>query len=287
MPALATTVLHTPIHTPAPPLVPVGRPPATPMELGNALLSQGAHRRGIRPSGELVRVALLDDQHLMRLGLRALLAQDPRLQLVGDGARLEEVERLVVHGGAQVVLLNADMEGGVAALQRLSQLAAAPRVVALGDDEHPDRMLALFRAGAFGYLPKSVQLPELRDAIEAVAAGGTYVRASTARAMASGLRAPGSAGHGRANGHANGQANGHANGHANGSRQLLDRLSGREQTVFTLIARGYSGPEIAAQLGITAKTVDTYRHRIHEKIGVQHRSAYVQAALDAGLLATG
>jgi two-component system response regulator NreC len=57
--------------------------------------------------------------------------------------------------------------------------------------------------------------------------------------------------------------------------------------VFTLIARGYSGPEIATQLGITAKTVDTYRHRIHEKIGVQHRSAYVQAALDAGLLATG
>ena len=283
MPALATTVLHTPIRTPAPALVPLGRPPATPMELGNALLAQGAHRRGIRPTGELVRVALLDDQHLMRLGLRALLTQDPRLQLVGDGARLEEVERLVVHGGAQVVLLNADMEGGVAALERLSQLAAAPRVVALGDDEHPDRMLALFRAGAFGYLPKSVQLPELRDAIEAVAAGGTYVRASTARAMASGLRAPGTAG----NGHATGHANGHANGHASGSRQLLDRLSGREQTVFTLIARGYSGPEIATQLGITAKTVDTYRHRIHEKIGVQHRSAYVQAALDAGLLATG
>ena len=57
--------------------------------------------------------------------------------------------------------------------------------------------------------------------------------------------------------------------------------------MFTLIARGYSGPEIATQLGITAKTVDTYRHRINEKIGVQHRSAYVQAALDAGLLATG
>jgi DNA-binding NarL/FixJ family response regulator len=249
------------------------------MELGNALLAQGAYRRGIRPTGELVRVALLDDQHLMRLGLRALLAQDPRLQLVGDGARLEEVERLVVHGGAQVVLLNADMEGGAAALERLARLAAAPRVVALGDDEHPDRMLALFRAGAFGYLPKSVQLPELRDAIEAVAAGGTYVRASTARAMASGLRAPGTAGSGR--------ANGQATGAGNGSRQLLDRLSGREQTVFTLIARGYSGPEIASQLGITAKTVDTYRHRIHEKIGVQHRSAYVQAALDAGLLATG
>ncbi len=279
MPALATTAIRLPHHTPLSPPVPSGRPPATAMELGNALLAQGAHRRGIRPSGELVRVALLDDQHLMRLGLRALLAQDPRLQLVGDGARLEEVERLVVHGGAQVVLLNADMDGGVAALQRLTQLAAAPRVLALGDDEHPDRMLALFRAGAFGYLPKSVQLPELRDAIEAVAAGGTYVRASTARAMASGLRPQ--AGGAPPNGTAP------ANGKANGVRPLLDRLSGREQTVFTLIARGYSGPEIAAQLGITAKTVDTYRHRIHEKIGVQHRSAYVQAALDAGLLATG
>lgn len=264
MPALATTALRTPLSVP----VPLGRSPTTPMELGHALLAQGVHRRGIRPAAELVRLALLDDQHLMRLALRALLAQDPRLQVVGDGARMEEVERLVVHGGAQVVLLNADMEGGVAALQRLAQLAAAPRVVALGDDEHPDRMLALFRAGAFGYLPKSVQLPELRDAIDAVSAGGTYVRASTARALASGLRAPGAPADG------------------GGSRQLLDRLSGREQTVFTLIARGYSGPEIATQLGITAKTVDTYRHRIHEKIGVQHRSAYVQAALDAGLLAT-
>lgn len=264
MPALAAPSLRTPLSPP----VPVGRPPATPMELGNALLAQTAQRRGIRPTGDLVRLALLDDQHLMRLALRALLAQDPRLQVVGDGARLEEVERLVVHGGAQVVLLNADMETGVAALQRLAQLAAAPRVVALGDDEHPDRMLALFRAGAFGYLPKSVQLPELRDAIDAVAAGGTYVRASTARALASGLRTPAAPSNGGA------------------SRQLLDRLSGREQTVFTLIARGYSGPEIATQLGITAKTVDTYRHRIHEKIGVQHRSAYVQAALDAGLLAS-
>jgi DNA-binding NarL/FixJ family response regulator len=68
------------------------------------------------------------------------------------------------------------------------------------------------------------------------------------------------------------------------ARARLARLSEREQTVVLLTARGFNGPEIGRQLGITAKTVDTYKQRIEEKLGLAHRSQYVHFALEAELL---
>ncbi len=68
------------------------------------------------------------------------------------------------------------------------------------------------------------------------------------------------------------------------ARARLDRLSDREQSVVVLTARGFNGPEIGRQLGITAKTVDTYKQRIEEKLGLSHRSEYVRFALEADLM---
>jgi DNA-binding NarL/FixJ family response regulator len=133
-------------------------------------------------------------------------------------------------------------------------------------DEH-DKLLEVLDAGARGYLSKVAAERDLADAIRVVAAGEVYVRPAVARALAESAEEPPR--------------------ERTDARSRLERLSHREQTVVALTARGFNGPEIGRQLGITAKTVDTYKQRIEEKLGLSHRSQYVRFALDADLLQAG
>jgi two-component system response regulator NreC len=103
------------------------------------------------------------------------------------------------------------------------------------------------------------------EAIRVVAAGEVYVRPSAARLLAAAVipeRAHKTA------------------------RSRFELLSDREQTVLRLVAEGYSGAEIARQLGISTKTVDAYKHRVREKLGLQHRTDYVRFAIESGVLGT-
>ena len=104
---------------------------------------------------------------------------------------------------------------------------------------------------------------ELVDAVRAVAHGDTYVQPAAARALARGLR--------RREEHAD-------------ERGMYERLTERERDVLRLVASGFSAPEIGEKLFISPKTVDTYKQRIGEKLGLTHRSEYVQFALKLGLL---
>lgn len=122
----------------------------------------------------------------------------------------------------------------------------------------------MLSAGARGYLSKGAAERELADAIRVVAAGDVYVRPAVSRALAESAVEPPR--------------------ERIDARARLDRLSHREQTVVILTAKGFNGPEIGRQLGITAKTVDTYKQRIEEKLGLSHRSEYVKFALEAELL---
>ena len=126
------------------------------------------------------------------------------------------------------------------------------------------RILGQVAACARGYLSKSAAERELAEAIRVVASGDVYVRPAVARALADLRDAPPRT--------------------RTDARARLERLSEREQTVVILTARGFNGPEIGRQLGITAKTVDTYKQRIEEKLGLAHRSEYVRFALEAGVL---
>ena len=108
---------------------------------------------------------------------------------------------------------------------------------------------------------------ELLDAIRVVASGDVYVRPSVARLLATQMVLRSEPG-------------------ADTPRARLALLSNRERTVLQLVAEGYNGPEIGERLRITAKTVDTYKQRIHEKIGLANRPAYVRFAIDVGLLRT-
>ncbi len=232
-----------------------------------ALLSDVARRRGARFSGDPVRVALLDRNQLMRQALAALLADEPRVNVVGDSSDLEQCVGLAAHRGAEVVLLAAEANADTVRRQiaALTALPSAPHVIVLNAEQRPIEVLEAFRAGAFGYLPWSASVEELVEAIAMVADGMSYVLPSTAKALATGLRTPAAA-------------------TVSPGSTSLDVLSARERTVLERIARGFSGPEVADQLGITVKTVDTYRHRIHEKLGIHHRSEYVRLALEHDLL---
>jgi DNA-binding NarL/FixJ family response regulator len=242
-------------------------PVESPDALAAALLSDSTRRRGARFTGEPIRIAVLDRNQLMRQALSALLARDPRIHMVGDSSDLEQCINYATHRAAQVVLLSAEPDSATVIRQitALAALPLGPHVIVLNGEQQPDEVLEAFRAGAYGYLPWSASVTELIEAIEMVADGMSYVLPTTAKALATGLRAPPSA-------------------VALPGSSRLDALSARERTVLERIARGFSGPEVAEQLGITVKTVDTYRHRIHEKLGVHHRSDYVRIALEHDLL---
>jgi len=232
-----------------------------------ALLRDSIRRRGVRVTGEPIRIAVLDRNQLIRQALIALLARDARIHLVGDSCDLDRCVDFATHGAAQVVLLSAE-QGSADVIRQIATLAAlplGPHVIVLNGEQRPETVLDAFRAGAFGYLPWSASGAELIEAIEVVADGMSYVLPTTAKALATGLRTP--LKHTPVRG-----------------ASRLDVLSTRERTVLERIARGFSGPQVADQLGITVKTVDTYRHRIHEKLGVHHRSDYVRIALENDLL---
>jgi len=138
------------------------------------------------------------------------------------------------------------------------------RVLVLTMHAEEDYLVPLMEAGAAGYLVKSAADRELVDAVRAVAHGDVYVRAAAARVLAKNLT---------------------KKDPAQEDRARFDKLTQRERDVLRLVAQGYTAPEIGERLFISPKTVDTYKQRIQEKLGLGHRADYVQFALKLGLLA--
>jgi DNA-binding NarL/FixJ family response regulator len=225
-------------------------------------------RRGTGAGDRPVRVALADDQPLVRAGLRAVLASAPDVQVVGEASDVAEAVAMARRLAPAIVVMAlgapADCAEGTRALCALDR---PPKVLALGADEECDeRPLPLLAAGASGYLSRGAADGELVEAIRAVAAGEVYLLPPVARLLAGSLRrrdAPEPPGPGR---------------------QAFESLSARERDVLRLVAEGFNGPEVGRRLGISAKTVDSYRHRIDAKLGLSHRAQYVRLAVALGLI---
>jgi DNA-binding NarL/FixJ family response regulator len=214
-----------------------------------------------------IRVLLADDHAVVRAGLRAVLSIAKDIEVVSEASSGREAIALATRIHPDVVVMDISMGelNGLAATPEL--LAASPgcHVLILTMHGEEEYLTAALQAGASGYLVKSAATKELVDAVRAVARGDIYVQAAAARVLARRLR----------------DAETGAE-----DRSLLGRLSDRERDVLRMVAEGYSAPDIAARLGISSKTVDTYRHRIGEKLGVNGRPEYVRFALRTGLLAT-
>ncbi len=235
--------------------------------VGAALAARDYAKRGVASSGEVLRVLLVDDHTLMRAGLRALLRPVPDILVAGEAANgmeaVEEARRLRPH----VVVMDLEMTGGdgVTGTRALMEIEPPPRILILTMHSEHEHLIPLLEAGASGYLAKDAADRELVDAIRAVAAGEVYVRPAVARLLASSLRE-------------------RVVPSADPLHARYETLSDRERLVVQRVAEGYNGREIGRQLGISAKTVDTYKQRIEEKLGLSHRTDYVRFALALGLL---
>jgi DNA-binding NarL/FixJ family response regulator len=215
---------------------------------------------------DLIRVVLADDHTVVRAGLKAVLGTAKDIDVVGEARDGREAIALVDRFKPDVVVMDLSMSGmdGTAATKEIVGKGVPTRVLILTMHPEEDYLVPLLEAGAAGYLVKSAADRELVDAVRAVANGDVYVRPTAARVLAKGLT----------------KKDPHQV-----DRERFEKLTERERDVLRLTAQGYSAPEIGERLFISPKTVDTYKQRINEKLGLSHRADYVQFALRLGLLA--
>jgi len=235
---------------------------ATTSTTGETRTAEGQTR--LNAARDVIRVVVVDDHVMFRQGIKALLAQF-RIEVVGEACDGAEGVAIAQRLRPDVILLDLDMPGtgGRAALEELRRTLPDSHVLVLSMHSEEERLLALLDSGARGYLCKAAAHAELVEAIRALASGEVYVSPASARMLA-GAMVPQRA--------------------LKSARGRFKTLSKREQSILRRVAEGYSGVEIARLLAISTKTVDAYKHRIEDKLGLKHRTAYVRFAVEAGLL---
>ena len=218
-------------------------------------------------TGDLIRVVLVDDHAVVRAGLKAVMRTAKDMDVVGEAGNGEEALALVDRFHPDVVVMDLSMRGmdGLTATREVVARKNGSRVLVLTMHPEEDFLVPVLEAGAAGYLVKSAADRELVDAVRAVAHGDVYVSPPAARVLARGLT---------------------TKDPRLQDREKFGRLTEREQDVLRFTAQGYSAPEIGRKLSISPKTVDTYKQRIGEKVGLSHRAEYVQLALRLGLLSS-
>jgi DNA-binding NarL/FixJ family response regulator len=205
-------------------------------------------------------VLLADDHALFREGLAVLVGHTTDWQIVGQAGDGEEAVQLAEALRPQIAVLDVEMPrvNGIEAARRIRRVSPDTRIVALsmyGDVHYRDRM---FEAGASAYVLKNEAMDDLVAAIEAVLRGERYVSPAAVSAAPTGPQRSAEVDKGT--------------------------LSERERDVLRLLAAGQRTKEIAEQLGISAKTVETYRSRIMVKLGIDNLQGLVKFAIRAGLI---
>ena len=207
----------------------------------------------------MIRVMLVDDHALVRMGFRMLLA-DAQVEVVAEFDSGEQACAEYARIKPDVVVMDLSMPGmgGLEAVRRLVAQDASVRILALSaheDTAHPRRVM---RAGALGYLAKRSAPEALIAAVTAVAANETYLDVQTARALAMSA--------------------------VQGGTSPAEALSEREFSVFIQLARGHSVAQIAAHLKLSASTVGTHLYHIKRKLGANNQSELTLVALRWGLI---
>jgi DNA-binding NarL/FixJ family response regulator len=216
-------------------------------------------------SGDIIRIVLADDHAVVRAGLKAVLGTARDMTVVGEASNGLEAVALAERLTPDVIIMDLSMDkmDGTAATREIVKKGLATKVLVLTMHAEEEYLVGLLEAGAAGYLVKSAADRELVDAVRTVARGELFVRPSAARVLAQGLT---------------------RKDPAKAERERFEKLTERERDVLRLVAQGFSAPEIGERLFISPKTVDTYKQRIHEKMGFSHRAEYVQLAVRLGLL---
>lgn len=213
----------------------------------------------------MIRVVLVDDQTLVRQGIRSLLELAGDIAIVAEAADGEDGLTVIARERPDVVLLDVRMprKGGLDVLRELQAGNALPPTILLTTFDDDEALMEAVKVGARGYLLKDVSLEQLTGAIRAVAAGGTVIRPAITERVLRGLE------------------------HIRRDFDALsppDPLTRREIEILRLMAGGYSNREIAGALGTAEGTVKNHASSILSKLGVRDRTRAVLKALELGYL---
>jgi DNA-binding NarL/FixJ family response regulator len=215
----------------------------------------------------ILRILLADDHAIVRQGVKALIGTQPDMEVIGEADEGASALKMATELLPDVLIIDLSMPklNGTQATEQIKQTCPGVKILVLTVHEDRGYFRRLLDAGASGYALKQAPAELLFKAIRIVAEGGIYLDPTLAGKVVGGLLREDSI------------------------RKALqvDNLSERETEVVRLIAKGYSNKEIAAQLAINAKTVETYKTRSLEKLGLRSRADLVRYALQRGWLQEG
>ena len=213
----------------------------------------------------LPRILLADDHAVLRSGLRLLLTSQNEFEVVGEASTGTEALTLAEQLQPDLILLDLSMPalGGLEALPALRKLVPLARILILTMHDDPQYLRQALKHGASGYVLKKAADAELLSAMRSVLRGEVYVHPSMTRALLEDMLPESQSAH---------------------EEDMWGSLSEREQEVLKMVALGHTSAKIAEQLNLSAKTVETYRGRGMEKLGLRTRAALVKFALQKGLI---
>lgn len=214
------------------------------------------------PAGPRIRVLLADDHNLVRAGLRALLEGLPDVQVVAEARDGLEAVRLAVALKPSIALLDISMPGltGLEALREIRSRSPSTKVVLLSMYDTKEYVTDAIQSGAAGYLIKDAAVDELALALAAVERGDLYLSPSVSRTLAQAYvtRAEPSA--------------------------EAATLTARQTEVLCLVAKGLTSKEVARDLNLSIKTVETHRAQIMERLGIHDLAGLVRYAIRNSLI---
>ena len=210
-----------------------------------------------------IRVLVADDHMIVRSGIRHVLESEAGFEVVGEAASGAETVSLASQLRPDVVVLDISMpeQSGLEVAARLRSSAADTRVLILSMHDNSEYVVESVKAGAHGYLLKDTAATQLRNAIRAVCRGESYFSPPVASRLSAALR-----------------------GEQPGSPPGVDQLTGREREVLVGVARGQTNKEIAAELGISHRTVETHRESLMRKLQIRTVAELTRFALAAGIM---
>lgn len=229
------------------------------------------------PTGRTVRVVLVDDQPLVRAALRMVITDTTDVEVVGEAGTGSEAVRLAAETRPDVVVMDIRMPGmdGIEATRRITEVSSTEttstgatgtgttRVLVLTTFDDDEYVYGALRAGASGFLVKDMALDDILAAIRTVGAGDALLAPSVTRRLIAEFA---------------------ARPQPSAARRPPGRLTDREREVLTLVGRGLSNPEIAAQLHISVATAKTYLTRLLAKLDARDRVQLVILAYESGLV---
>jgi len=211
-----------------------------------------------------IRLILVDDHKIVRTGLKSLLEDQPNLNVVGEAEDGHQAIRLASRLSPDLVIMDITMPGlnGIEATRRMVREVKGLGVIALSMHRDTHYLVDMLEAGAKGYLLKDCDFDELILAIRTVSKGGTYLSPAVSDTVAQGLL---------------------AKRQSRLPEKKTQILTSREREVVQMLSEGHSCREIADQLCISIKTVETHRQNIMQKLGLRSLASLTKFALREGL----